>query len=157
MSETGMKPSGENEEQAPGPKPSVTRSALSLGLIALIATALLAWVHQLTEPRIAAREREQLLEQLRQVIPAEQFNNAMQDDYITVRDESAFPGGQAVRVFRARLNGEDAAVVMKFRANDGYNGRIDLLLGINHEGSITGVRVSGKEGSRVAFPSSSRA
>ncbi len=120
---------------------SISRSAMSLGLVALIGTALLAWVHAVTAPRIAEQERRQLLDQLTQVIPADRFDNAMHDDYITVKDEGAFPGGQEVRVFRARLQGRPAAVVMKLRANDGYNGPIQLLVGIYASGEISGVRV----------------
>lgn len=121
--------------------PHAARSALSLGLIALLGTALLAWIHALTAPRIAEQERRQLLDQLTQVVPAERFNNAMHDDYITVRDNNAFPGGQAVQVYRARNDGRPVAVAMKLSANDGYNGRIDLLVGVYADGVISGVRV----------------
>lgn len=125
----------------PSSSSSITRSALSLGLIAVIGTALLAWVHAITQPRIAEQERRQLLEQLQQVMPGDRFDNALHEDFVIVRDETAFPGGQDVRVFRARKNGQPEAVVMKLRANDGYNGRIDLLVGIFEDGRISGVRV----------------
>ena len=120
---------------------SVSRSALSLGLLALMGTALLTWVHEVTEPKIEEQKRKQLLLQLQQVVPAQGFDNAMHQDFITVRDELAFPGGQEVRVYRARLGGQPAAVVMRLRANDGYHGRIDLLVGIYTQGQISGVRV----------------
>lgn len=120
---------------------SISKSALALALIALIGTALLAWVNHLTAPRIAEQERELLLEQLQQVLPAERFDNAMHEDYITVTSEKAFPGGQEVRLFRARKDGLPVAVVMKLAAIDGYNGRIELLVGINSDGRISGVRV----------------
>ena len=120
---------------------SVSRSALSLGLLALIGTALLTWVHGLTEPKIEEQQRKQLLLQLQQVIPEEAFDNAMHEDFIKVQDEIAFPGGQEVQVYRARLDGKPVAVVMRLRANDGYHGRIDLLVGIYGPGQISGVRV----------------
>lgn len=120
---------------------SIPRSALSLALIALVGTALLAWVHGITAPRIAAQERRLLLRQLQQVIPADAYDNALQEDVIAVRDEHSFPGGQEVRVFRARLDGRPVAVAMMLRANDGYNGRIDLLVGVFEDGRISGVRV----------------
>lgn len=128
-------------EPARNPPVSIKRSALSLGLIALVGTALLAWVHSLTGPRIAEQERLQLLDQLQQVIPADAFDNAVHEDYVSVREEAAFPGGQSVRVFRARRDGQPVAVAMKLRANDGYNGRIELLVGIYEGGGISGVRV----------------
>lgn len=132
-----------NESPHTAPRASISRSAVALGLIALASAALLTWVHSLTEPRIAEQERRQLLEQLRQVVPPGRFDNEMHEDFITVRDETFFPGGQAVKVFRARQDGRPAAVAMKLRANDGYNGRIDLLVGIFADGRVSGVRVLG--------------
>jgi electron transport complex protein RnfG len=125
------------------PKVSILKSALSLGLIALIGTALLALVHTLTAPRIAEQEREQLLLQLQQVVPAGRFDNPMHEDFVTIQDETAFPGRQSVDAFRARKDGNPVAVVLRLRTNDGYNGRIDLLVGVYEDGSISGVRVLG--------------
>jgi electron transport complex protein RnfG len=120
---------------------SIFRSSISLGLLALLGTALLTWVYWLAEPRIAEQERRQLLLQLEQVLPADRFNNAMHEDYIDVRNEAAFPGRQVVRVFRARQDEKPAAVVFRLIAPDGYNGRISLLVGILDSGKISGVRV----------------
>lgn len=130
-----------NETPDSSQQASISRSALSLGLIALASAALLTWVHSLTESRIAEQERQDLLRQLQQVVPKDRFDNAMHEDFITVRHEAAFPGGQEVQVYRARRDGAPVAVAMKLRANDGYNGRIDLLVGIYEDSRISGVRV----------------
>jgi len=124
-------------------KVSISKGALSLGLIALIGTALLALVHDLTAPRIADQEHAQLLSQLQQVVPANRFDNEMHEDFVFVDDETAFPGGQSAQAFRARRGGVPVAVALKLRTNDGYNGRIDLLVGIYEDGRISGVRVLG--------------
>ena len=121
----------------------VSRSALTLGFLVLAGTALLSWVYNLAEPRIAEQERQQLLRQLEQVLPASAFNNAMHEDYTEVEDPVAFPGRQIVRIYRARLDDHPAAVVMKVSAPDGYNGTISLLVGVYENGEISGVRVLG--------------
>lgn len=126
---------------APNTSYPVARNALALGLIAVLGTALLAWINDITAPRIAEQERRQLLAQLEQVVPASLFDNAMHEDYIMVSDAAAFPGGQQAQVYRARKSGEPVAVAMKFHALDGYNGRIDLVVGILQSGEISGVRV----------------
>lgn len=123
------------------PRHPIARNAIALGLIALLGTALLAWVNAVTKPRIAEQERRQLLAQLEQVVPADRFDNAMHEDYILVSDAMAFPGGQRTQVFRARQQGVPVAVAMKFYALDGYNGRIDLIVGILADGQVSGVRV----------------
>ncbi len=123
------------------PSVSIPRSTLSLGLLALLASALLSGVYWLTAPRIAEQERKQLLLQLEQVLPGEIFDNAMHEDYIDVSNTLAFPGSQEVRVFRARMDGQPSAAVFRLFAPDGYNGRIHLLIGILASGEISGVRV----------------
>ena len=121
---------------------SLLRSAASLGLVAVIGTTLLAGVHHLTAERIAAQERRAVLAQLEQIIPAERYDNELQDDWITVSDEQYFPRGQQVVAYRARRDGRPVAVIFRFAAVDGYNGPIHLLAGIEADGSLLGVRVT---------------
>lgn len=121
---------------------SVWRSALLLAVVAVLGTALLSGVHELTRERIAEQERRVMLEQLGQVLAAERYDNALLTDRVTVRDETYFPAGQAVTVYRARRDGEPVALILRHRAVDGYNGDIDLLTGVAVDGRITGVRVT---------------
>lgn len=119
---------------------NIVASALSLALVAVIGTALLAGTNSLTADRIAAEERRVMLEQLSAIIP-DRYDNALLDDHFSFSDEFHFPRGQTVTAYRARLLGEPIAVVLKFAAVKGYNGNIDLLAGIRHDGSLLGVRV----------------
>jgi electron transport complex protein RnfG len=121
---------------------SAMRSSLSLGLVVVIGTLLLAVVHKLTEARITDQEQRAVLQQLLQILPAERYDNALHTDYFQFSDESAFPQGQIVTAYRARKNGQPVAVILRFAAMDGYNGRINLLAGIDTTGQLTGVRVT---------------
>lgn len=121
---------------------SLVRSAASLGLVAVAGTTLLAGMHQLTAERIAAQERRAVLEQLQQIIPADRYDNVLQDDWIAFTDARYFPRAQQVVAYRARLDGRPVAVILRFAAVDGYNGPIHLLAGIEADGSLAGVRVT---------------
>jgi electron transport complex protein RnfG len=123
---------------APGP---LLRSAAALGLVAVIGTTLLVGINRLTANRIAEQERKVVLEQLGQVVPPSRYDNALHDDYITFHDEGYFPQGQEVTAFRARRDGKPVAIILRFDAVNGYNGRIRLLVGIDSGGRVTGVRV----------------
>lgn len=118
------------------------RSALLLGLVAVIGTALLSGVHELTAGRIAEQERRFVLEQLAQVLPAERYDNDLLADHVVVTDASRFARGQAVTVYRARRAGQAVALILRHVAVDGYGGDIHLLTGIDVDGRITGVRVT---------------
>ena len=120
----------------------IFRSAASLTLVALIGTSLLAGVNKLTAERIAEQERRVVLEQLGQIVAPERYDNELQEDLFIFHDEYHFPGSQTVTAYRARKNGEPVALVMKLAAIRGYNGMIHLLVGINENGSLSGVRVT---------------
>ena len=119
---------------------SILKSAAALGLVAVIGTSLLTGVDALTADRIAAQERRVILEQLGQIIPRE-YDNSLLEDRIVFSDDDHFPKGQLVTAYRARLNKQPVAVVLKFNAVNGYNGNISLLAGINFDGTLRGVRV----------------
>lgn len=118
------------------------RSALALGLVVIIGTALLAVVNHLTRERISDQEQRAVLQQLQQLLPADEYDNELHQDYYRFRDESYFPQGQLVTAYRARKQGQPVAVILRFAAMDGYNGRINLLAGIDTSGHLTGVRVT---------------
>ena len=119
---------------------SILKSAVALGLVAVIGTTLLTGVDTLTADRIAAQERRVIREQLGQIIPR-QHDNSLLEDKMVFSDEDYFPNGQRVTAYRARLDGQPLAVVLKFNAVNGYNGNIALLAGINADGTLRGVRV----------------
>jgi electron transport complex protein RnfG len=121
---------------------SFHRSALSLGLVAIIGTTLLSGVNHLTAERIAEQERRVVLEQLGQIISPDRYDNELQDDWFAFSDEASFPQGQRVVAYRARRGGQPVAVILRFAAVDGYNGHIGLLAGIEADGRLAGVRVS---------------
>lgn len=121
---------------------SIIISAWVLGGFALIGTGLVAFTHQQTAERIVANEKAQRLKALSELVDPSRYDNALDSDTITVTD-SALLGTQApVTVYRARKNGLPVAVLITPVAPDGYSGAIKLLVGINHDGRIAGVRVT---------------
>lgn len=121
---------------------NILKSMGALGLVAILGTALLTGIHDLTAERIAEQERRVVLEQLGQVLSPDRYDNRLQDDLFSLSDELHFPGGQQVIAYRARKLGEPVAVILRFSATNGYNGNISLLAGIRDDGRLTGVRVT---------------
>jgi electron transport complex protein RnfG len=119
----------------------VIRSGLLLGVIALLGTALLASVYALTHERIIEQERNRMLQQLNEIVPAAMFNNELLEDIIEIQDEAFFRHPAPVVIYRARMDNQPVAVLMIVTAADGYNGDIRLLAGIDVDGTVIGVRV----------------
>ena len=121
---------------------NIFRSAVSLALVAALGTALLAGVDKLTATRIAEQEERAVLDQLGQIVSPDLYNNELHSDLFWFRDELYFPRDQLVEVYRARMDDEEIAVILKMAAVNGYNGKINLLVGINYDGTLCGVRVT---------------
>ena len=124
-----------------GKSQPVIRSSVLLGFIALLGTALLAGVNDLTHERIIEQEKLRVLQQLNAIVPTALYNNDLLEDVIEVKDEVSFRHPAPVTVYRARMDDQPVAVMMIVTAPDGYNGDRRLLAGIDATGTVLGVRV----------------
>jgi electron transport complex protein RnfG len=115
-------------------------TAFILLTFALIGTALVAFTFDNTRERIAANERAALLNKLNRLIPPERYDNVLLEDTVQARNEKLLGTNEPVMVYRARKQGRPVALVIAPIAPDGYSGTIRLLVGINVDGSLSGVR-----------------
>ena len=120
--------------------PAVLKSTFLLGLFAMLGTGLVAFVHDNTKTRIAANERADILRSLHEIMPESHYDNDILQDFVIVRNEQLGDANPKI-AYLARLAGEPAGVVLTTVAPRGYNGPITLLVGINVEGKVSGVRV----------------
>lgn len=117
------------------------RSALLLGLFAMVGTGLVALTYNGTQQRIADAERKFMLRSLNAVIPHHLYDNDLFKDYTTLRSPALLGTDEPVQIFRARLAGEPRAIAFSVLAREGYVGPIKLMVGIDMQGEILGVRV----------------
>ena len=118
------------------------KTGVVLGLFAVIGTGIVAYTFEHARGRIAANEREALLEKLQTLIPAGEHDNDLLADKIEITDRALLGGSKPVTVYRARKAGQPvAAVLSPVVAPDGYSGPIKLLIAVRYDGSLAGVRV----------------
>jgi electron transport complex protein RnfG len=122
------------------------RNALRTGSVllvfALVATAMLAFTYDRTEPTITRSQQAEKLALLKQVLPAELYDNDLLANQRSVPPDETLGTRQPSTMWIARRGGEVTAVVVEAIAPDGYGGSIDLVVGIGIDGSVTGVRVT---------------
>jgi len=116
------------------------RTAALLGLFAIVGTGLVALTFEKTKAPIADSQRNALLNSLHQLIPETLHDNDIYNDFIIVNDP-LLGAKQSHRVFRARKDSQPVAIVLEAVAPDGYKGNIFLLIAINNQGTLLGVRV----------------
>ena len=117
------------------------RSGLLLGFFALVGTALVALTYTGTEQRILEAERAHMLRSLNAVIRPGLYDNDNFNDFIQVQDSKLLGTDAPVMVFRARRGDQPVAAAIIPTAPAGYVGPIKLLVGINMQGEVLGVRV----------------
>jgi Na+-translocating ferredoxin:NAD+ oxidoreductase subunit G len=118
----------------------IITSALLLALFGVAGAGLVALVFDNTEERIEANIRAQLLKSLNEIMPPERYDNDIVNDTLEVWNADLNPG-KATTIYRARKNGKPVAAIFNITAPGGYGGPIRLLVGINRDGSLAGVRV----------------
>ena len=117
-------------------------SGALLGVFGILGAGLVGFSHDSTAERIAQNERESLVRQLQQLVPAGQFDNDMSTDVIEVSAGDQL-GAARTRVYRARLAGTTTAVVLSPVITQGYSGAIRLIVAVQRDGRLAGVRVLG--------------
>jgi len=111
------------------------KHAVILGAFCLGFGIVLALTQMITYDGIKQRALEDTQTSLKQVIPPEIHDNNPVADAIQVKDDE----GHEVKVFRATQGGKVTGVAYEIHGS-GYAGDIKLILGVDAEGRVLGVR-----------------
>ncbi len=117
------------------------QSAIILTIFAILGAWLVAYSFEITKEQIKANERAALLRNLNAVIPTNLYDNQLIKDTRQIQNEAFLGTAEPVTIYRARQGKKPIASIILPIAPNGYNGRIQLLVGINYEGKLLGVRV----------------
>ncbi len=120
---------------------SITRNSVLLAMFAVCTTLLITGTYLLTKDRIGEQKRIAEEKALLQIVPRDRHDNSMLDDVIVVGPETAGLGlAEDRRVYIARKGEDVVTAIIPVTAPDGYTGDIELIVGVNNDGSIAGVR-----------------
>jgi len=106
----------------------------------VVFTAVMAFTYDATREQIQASATEEKMKLISEVLPGAIYDNALLDDYVQLGPTRELGLDEGGRVYRARKAGQPAALLLEATAPDGYSGRIDLIIAINADGSVSGVR-----------------
>ena len=117
------------------------KNSLVLGLFAVTTVGVVALVQQGTAEQIAASQREAQVRALAEILPAGSYDNQLLDSAIEVHDPELLGSKRPQPAYLATRGGRPSAVILRATAPDGYSGAIHLLIGIQADGRLAGVRV----------------
>lgn len=125
-------------------KRSIGSNAAILALFALVTAGTLAVTQITTREPIERAIREASAKALLEIIPLDRHSNDMLVDTYPIPRQywsrlGLKDGGD---INLAREEGRISAVIIPTVAPDGYGGPINLLVGVNRDGTVAGVRVT---------------
>lgn len=106
----------------------------------IVFTALMAFTYGATKDQIDASAAEEKMKLISEVLPPASYDNLLLDDYAALGPTRELGLDNGGRVYRARQAGQPAALILEATAPDGYSGRIDLIVAVRADGSVSGVR-----------------
>lgn len=118
------------------------RTSVILFVFVIIFTALLAGAYLWTKPALDASAAEEKMKLIDEVLPRSAYDNELLKDTISLPASPLLGTDEATTAYRARKGGQPVALVLEAVAPDGYSGKIRLILAVNLDGSIAGVRVT---------------
>ncbi len=118
------------------------RAILVVALIAVCAAGLISVSHEISAERIERNIAERVMQSLHEVLDPSLYDNDLIRSQVRVIAPDLLGTTDPVQVFLATRGGKPAGAIFASVAPRGYNGAIDLLVGIDAGGVVQGVRVT---------------
>lgn len=118
------------------------RTAMILLVFTLVFTTLMAEVYQITKPVLDQTALDAKRRLIAEVLPRDAYDNDLLADAIELPPLPDTGSTEPTRLYRARQDGQPAALVFEAAAPDGYSGQIGLILAVRADGRLAAVRVT---------------
>jgi Na+-translocating ferredoxin:NAD+ oxidoreductase subunit G len=120
---------------------AISRSTTGIAIFAVVTAGLIAITQVGTADRIKQNEREQQARALYEIVPREGLDSDLLENGIEFVAPDLLGHNRPETAYRAMRNGEAVMVILPVVAPDGYTGEINMIVGINSDASVAGVRV----------------
>ncbi|MGY8872685.1 MAG: electron transport complex subunit RsxG [Pseudomonadales bacterium] len=118
---------------------SLRKNTVGISIFAIVTAGLIAITQVSTKERIIENERAQQAKALYEIISRDSIDNDLLQDIVTI--EAPELGYPLAKIYQAKRNNQVKAVIVPVISPDGYSGDITLIVGINADNSVAGVRV----------------
>ena len=116
-------------------------TAIVLMLFGMLGSLLVGVIYEATAEQVAENERRAMLANLNQLLSAERYDNDLIASQILLPADERLGQKEASPAYIARQHDNVTAVIFSVIAPDGYSGAIKLLVCVNADGTLNGVRV----------------
>ena len=117
------------------------KSGLTLAVIAAICTALVATTYYFTADRIAANDKALLEQSLHPALSDLFYDSGVSESRLVLAPPHDLPGSDEALIYRVYAEGKPVAALFVVTARDGFSGPIRILVGVDMQGVVTGLRI----------------
>ncbi|WP_144393377.1 electron transport complex subunit RsxG [Pleionea sediminis] len=119
---------------------SIYKSTFELGAFALLSIGLIALFHWMTKDKIEAEMQAKLARTLGELVSPSEYDNDVYHDCIVFDSKGLLHASEPTRFYRMTKNNKPVAAIFTVTTPKGYNGDIQLIMGIYANQKIAGVR-----------------
>ncbi len=120
---------------------AIRENSIGLAIFAIVTAGAIALTQAATKQKIIENREQAQAKALYEIIPKTSIDNDLLRDTSTINNAQRIGYDQPVEAYIARRQGEVVAVILPVIAPDGYTGNIEMIVGINADGSMAGLRV----------------
>lgn len=129
---------------------SIRKNAIGLGLFAIVTAGSIGIAQVATKDRIIKNVQIAQAKALHEIVPESAYDNDLLNDTISLSHDEVHaefnvrllgPIADDAVAYIARKDGKAHTIILPATAPDGYTTNIDMIVGINLDGSLAGVRV----------------
>lgn len=118
---------------------SLRENTFGISIFAVVTAGLIAITQVTTKDTIVRNQQEQKAKALYEIIPESEAEQNLLDGELSISARAlGYPDGSA---YQAIKDGKVSAVILPVIAPDGYSGDISLIVGVNADSTLAGVRV----------------
>ncbi len=115
-----------------GKKENILNLVIVLTIICAISALALAYVYNITKEPIAKQKRLEMIKAIKSVLPKNVVNDPLKDK-IKIDGRTVYIGKDS--------SGKVVGVAFKCVSNEGYGGKIEIMLGLKNDGTINAIQI----------------
>ena len=115
-----------------GKKENILNLVIVLTIICAISALALAYVYNITKEPIAKQKRLEMIKAIKSVLPKNVVNDPLKDK-IKIDGRTVYIGKDSA--------GKVVGVAFKCVSNEGYGGKIEIMLGLKKDGTINAIQI----------------
>lgn len=115
-------------------------TAVPFFIIILCLILLIVGLYYVNQDKISDNQKRAELQIIKNVLTIP-YDNDLLSDVITIKTQPLPGKSKLLNIYRARLNDQPVGLIIMPIITKGYSSDIGLVIGINHDGDITGVEV----------------